>query len=315
MRIARSARLAVTAVALSTAVAACSSSGSDSSASGGITIKGAEFSWTAAKVTDAILADIVKSHPALGVGKISETQLDPATAWAGAARGDVQLLTEVALPNQKELADKAKGKVSVVSQTYGDAKQGWFVPKYVVESGGKAAGLTSVTQLNQYKSVFDGKFYDDDPGYITTQENTKRLAGYKIDYQHVISSEAAALAQLKKAYDAKQPIVLYLYHPHWVFAKYDMVQLTEPTPYTDGCLTTGSGACAMPAYSANIALSDSVAKQVPKFAALLKSLRISVPEMESMLKAVDVDKKDVSSVAADFVSQHSSDIASWTKSA
>jgi glycine betaine/proline transport system substrate-binding protein len=74
-------------------------------------------------------------------------------------------------------------------------------------------------------------------GYITAQENTKRLAGYHIDYQHVIASEAAELAQLQKDYAAKKPIVVSLYHPRWVFAKYDMVQLTEPKPYTDGCLT------------------------------------------------------------------------------
>ncbi|MFL6063635.1 MAG: hypothetical protein ACJ72G_03085, partial [Friedmanniella sp.] len=33
--------------------------------------------------------------------------------------------------------------------------------------------------------------------------------------------------------------MLYLYHPHAAFAQYDMVQLDEPTPYTDGCLTRG----------------------------------------------------------------------------
>lgn len=316
-------RLSAAAVAFLAAgtLAACSSSGSGSSgstgssgsgaASGGITVRGAEFSWDAAKVTDAIIAKIVKDNPDLGISNITETQLDPAPAWAGAQRGDIDLLTEVALPNQQSLADSAKSEVSIISQTYGDAKQGWFVPSYVVKPGGAAAGLKSVTQLNKYKNVFGGKFYDADPGYITTQENTKRLQGYHIDYEHVTSSDAAELAQLKKAYDAHQPIVLYLYHPNWVFAKYDMTQLTEPHPYTNNCLTTGSGACAMPSYSANIALSNKVASEAPKFAAMLKKLRISVPQMETMLKDVTLRGKSIESVAGSFVQSHSSDINTW----
>jgi glycine betaine/proline transport system substrate-binding protein len=39
-------------------------------------------------------------------------------------RGDVDLLAEVALPNQQELADKAKDEVSLVHQNYGDDQQG-----------------------------------------------------------------------------------------------------------------------------------------------------------------------------------------------
>jgi ABC-type proline/glycine betaine transport system substrate-binding protein len=71
----------------------------------------------------------------------------------------------------------------------------------------------------------------------------------------------------------------------------------------------------MPAYSANIALSTSVASQAPKFAAMLKAFRISVPEMDEMLKKVDLDKQSVSSVASSFIGSHASQISAWTKSA
>lgn len=281
--------------------------------SGGITVNVGKFSWTAADVTTAILAEITKTKPDLGVADLKTTQLDPATAWAGAKRGDIDLITEVALPNQQKLADSAKDTMQIVSQTYGDAKQGWFVPKYAVEPGGPAAGLTSVTQLNQFSSAFGGKLYDDDPGYITTEQNTKRLAGYGVKYEHVVAGEAAELAQLKKSYLAKQPIVLYLYHPHAVFAQYDMVQLTEPTPYTATCFTTGTGACAMPAYSANIAASTKLKTQAPKFVALLVNFRIPLTDMETMQKSIDIDKKTPTEVAITWVSTHKSQIDGWAK--
>jgi len=271
----RSRSLAVSAVLLA-ALSACggdaatdTAGGSSDAASEGVTVKAAQFSWTAAGLTNAILAEIASDSPDLGVKEITTTQLDPAAAWAGAQRGDVQLLTEVALPNQQAFADKAKQQVDIVSQTYGDASQGWFVPKYAVEKGGELEGLTSVTQLDEYADQLGGKFYDADPGYVTTEQNTKRLEGYGIDLEHVVSGEAAELAQLKRAYGREEPIVLYLYHPHAVHAQYDMVQLEEPTPYTEGCLTDGDGACAMPAYSANIAASKDLQEDAPKFVGLL----------------------------------------------
>ncbi len=304
---------AVAIAALLTAtVAGCTSEEGGSGGSGdGITVQAAQFSWTAAGLTNGILSEIAADHPELGVSSLATTQLDPAAAWAGAQRGDIDLLTEVALPNQQELADSAAEQVEIVSETYGEAAQGWFVPAYAVEPGGPLEGLTSVTQLNDYADELGGKFYDADPGYITTEQNAARLEGYGINLEQVVSSEAAELAQLENSYSREEPIVLYLYHPHAVFAQYDMVQLEEPTPYTEGCFTTGDGACAMPSYSANIAASNELAEQAPEFVELLRDLRISVEEMEEMQKAVDVDGEDVSTVARQWVDDHSDEIDEW----
>ncbi|GAB3599969.1 ABC transporter substrate-binding protein [Kineococcus gypseus] len=308
--------LLTTALAASLATAGC---GGDSStgASGeeGITVQTAQFSWSAAALTNAILARIAADHPDLGVAELETTQLDPAAAWAGAQRGDVDLLTEVALPNQQAFADEAAEQVDIVSETYGNASQGWFVPRYAVEPGGELEGLRSVTQLNDYAEQLGGKFYDADPGYVTTEQNTKRLQGYGIELEHVVAGEAAELAQLERAYGREEPIVLYLYHPHAVFAQYDMVQLEEPTPYTDGCLTTGDGACAMPAYSANIAASKELQEQAPRFTALLEDFRLPLEDVEALQKAVDVDGEDVEEVAATWVEENRSTVDSWVAGA
>ncbi|SFP94961.1 glycine betaine/proline transport system substrate-binding protein [Geodermatophilus dictyosporus] len=310
----RASAVALTAL-LTATVAGCTSeeagSGGGSGSGGGVTVQAAQFSWTAAGLTNGILGEIAADHPDLGVASLATTQLDPAAAWAGAQRGDIDLLTEVALPNQQELADSASDRVEIVSETYGEAAQGWFVPAYAVEPGGPLEGLTSVTQLNDYADELGNKFYDADPGYITTEQNAARLRGYGITLEHVVSSEAAELAQLENSYSREEPIVLYLYHPHAVFAQYDMVQLEEPTPYTEGCFTEGDGACAMPSYSANIAASDELAEQAPAFVDLLTDLRISVEEMEEMQKRVDVDGEDVATVARDWVDDHADQIDEW----
>ena len=281
------------------------------SAGAGISVKSAEFPWSAAKITNTILAEVATQHPELGVAKIEPTTLGPAPAWAGAQRGDIDLLAEVALPNQQELADKAKDKVAMVHQTYGDAQQGWFVPTYATEPGQPLAGPTSVSQLNDYAAALNNKLVDADPSFITTQQNAKRLQGYGLTLEQVASSEAAQLAELRRAYQAKEPILVYLYHPHWVFAEFQMTQLQEPNPYTPDCFTTGNGACAMPAYSAWTAASTRVAQDAPKYHAMLEKFEIPVPDMEAMLKSVDVDKKDAAAVAKEWLGANQQKVDQW----
>jgi len=285
--------------------------GASESSGAGISIKAAEFPWSAAKLTTVILSEVAAQHPELGVAKIDSTTLGPAPAWAGAQRGDVDLLAEVAMPNQQELADKAKDKVSLVHQTYGDAQQGWFVPTYATQPGQPLAGLTSVTQLNDYAAPLNNKLVDADPSFITTQQNAKRLQGYGLNLEQVASSESAQLAELRRAYQAKEPILVYLYHPHWVFAEFEMTQLQEPNPYTPDCFTTGNGACAMPSYAAWTAASTKVQQDAPKFYAMLQKFEIPVPDMEGMLKSVDVDKKDATAVAKEWLGANQDKVQQW----
>lgn len=291
------------------------SGGASGTEGAGITVRAAEFPWSAAKLTTVILSEVATEHPDLGVGRIEPTTLGPAPAWAGAQRGDIDLLAEVAMPNQQELADKAKDKVALVHQTYGDAQQGWFVPTYATQPGQPLAGLTSVTQLNDYAAPLNNKLVDADPSFITTQQNAKRLQGYGLTLEQVASSEAAQLAELRRAYNAKEPILVYLYHPHWVFAEFEMTQLEEPNPYTPDCFTTGNGACAMPSYAAWTAASTKVAQDAPKFQAMLQRFEIPVPDMEAMLKSVDVDKKDPAAVAKEWLGANQDKVQQWLATA
>lgn len=277
----------------------------------GVTVRTGEFPWSAAKLTNAILTEVTAQHPELGVAKIEKTALGPAPAWAGAQRGDIDLLTEVALPNQQELADKAMQRMRLVGETYGNAQQGWFVPTYATQPGQPLAGLTSVTQLNDYAGALDGKLIDADPSFITTQQNAKRLAGYGITLQQVTSSEAAQLAELRRAYERKEPILVYLYHPHWAFSEFEMTQLQEPNPFQPDCFTTGSGACAMPAYSAWIAASTELQQQAPAFVAMLEKLQLPLPDVETMLKQIDVDNQPADEVAKQWVGANQPMVQQW----
>lgn len=279
--------------------------------SDGVTIRAAEFPWSAAKLTNAILAEVATQNPELGVSDIETTQLGPAPAWAGAQRGDLDLLTEVALPNQQELADQAEDRMDLVHETYGNAEQGWFVPTYATQPGAPLAGLTQVTQLNQYADALGGRLVDADPSFVTTEQNAKRLTGYGINLKQVTSSEAAQLAELRRAYERREPIVVYLYHPHWAFSEFELTQLQEPNPYQADCFTTGSGACAMPDYSAWTAASTELQQNAPRFHAMLQRFELPLAEVETMLKRVDVDGEQVEDVAKSWVDANQPLVQQW----
>ncbi|ALE77820.1 glycine betaine ABC transporter substrate-binding protein [Pseudonocardia alni] len=302
----RTVRLVTVLLAVLLAASGCASAGAD-----GPTVRLAQFPWSAAKLTNAILGEVVAAHPELGVGRLKTIQVGPATAWAGAQRGDVDALTEVAMPNQSELAAKAEDRIELVHPTYSGAEQGWYVPSYAVEPGQPLAGLTGVTQLNDYADALGNRLVDSDPSFLTTEYNAKRLAGYRLDLEQVTSSEAAQIAELRRAYERRQPILVYLYRPHYIFEELALTKLTEPTPAREDCYTTGDGACAMPAYSAWTAASPDLARSSPGFAAMLRRFELPLDDVEQMLQRVDVDNEDVEVVARDYVAAHPDRVRQW----
>ena len=302
----RTVRLVTALLAVLLAASGCAAAGAD-----GPTVRLAQFPWSAAKLTNAILGEVVAAHPELGVGRLKTIQVGPATAWAGAQRGDVDALTEVAMPNQSELAAKAEDRIELVHPTYSGAEQGWYVPSYAVEPGRPLAGLTGVTQLNDYADALGHRLVDSDPSFLTTEYNAKRLAGYRLDLQQVTSSEAAQIAELRRAYERRQPILVYLYRPHYIFEELALTKLTEPTPAREDCYTTGDGACAMPAYSAWTAASPELARTSPGFAAMLRRFELPLPDVEQMLQRVDVDNQDVEVVAREYVAAHPDRVRQW----
>lgn len=296
-------------LALAALLTACSGG---ASSTGSTTVRFGVFSWNAASITSHILARIAKENPQLGVEKVEFKKLSTSMGWVGLEGGEVDVLAEVAWPNQKPLYQKYKEETALLSETYNKAAQGWFVPSYVVQQGGAAPQLESVTQLDQHKKTFEGKLYDANAGWITTKWNTKRLKAYGLQYKHVTSSESAMIAQVKSAFSDKQPVLFYLWHPHWVFAKYDLTQLEEAKPYKKGCFDKASmGPCAMPDYSAKVAARKDLQDKAPKFYAFLKQFELDVPVLEKMLAKTRGEKHSPKEVAKQWVTSHQSKIESW----
>lgn len=263
-----------------------------------------------------IIATIAREYPELGVTDIKFVGTDVSPAWVGLRRGDIDVLVEVDLPNQQHLLDEAKGEADIVSQLFADAGQGFFVPRYAVEgSDAPAAGLKSIDQLNEYKDVFGSTLYDESPGWQSTKFNAMRLKAYGLNFEHVKLSDAALVAQVKRAYERNEPILFFFYHPHWLFEKYDVVKLQEPDTYKEGCFTEGNAKCPVPSFSAWVGARNDLAERTPKFYALLKNLTLSIEEVESLLFKIDQEEQPVEDAAKAWVDSHRSQVDQWVKQA
>ena len=150
---------------------------------------------------------------------------DSAPLFIGLERGDFHFACcnwpsySAALLDEYVNAEDAKvermGPVGITGET------GWYVPSYVINGDSErgmdavAPDLRSVSDLNQYKSVFatsdtgaQGRLLEFTAAWDTKPE--ERLEAFGADYQVVFAgSEGAGLAQVDAAFQRGEPVLTY----------------------------------------------------------------------------------------------------------
>jgi glycine betaine/proline transport system substrate-binding protein len=270
-----------------------------------------EFPWSAARLTNAILAEIVTRHPELGIERVERVDVAPEEGWSQLADGDLDVLTEVYLPNQQPFASEAQETAELLNRVYPGAVNGWFVPRYAIEPGGAADGLSSVDQLNRYAAAFGGRLYDGEEGWVTTRQNADRIKGFGLNLEQVTGSEADLVAALKQHYADRRPILLYLWRPHWVHSAFDLVELDEPNAYSVDCFSDGKLACAMPTNDVWVAARKDLEARAPRLWRLLSSFEIPIADLEGLLFSVDGKGQPAREAARGWVAENEATIERW----
>ena len=212
---------------------------------------------------------------------------------AGLARGDVDVLMEVWTANPAEAWVKAEreGKAVRLGTNFADTREGWFVPRYVVEgANAPAPDLKSVTDLSRHKALFadpeepgKGRFYNCPAGWQCELINSKKLRAYGLD-EHFSNfrpgTGEALAAAVEGAVRRRRPILFYYWSPTWLLGKYDFAMLEEP-PFdqaTWDALKASDNPTAATAYPANtvvIGANAEFARQAPNIVALFRNWRSS----------------------------------------
>lgn len=154
---------------------------------------------------------------------VETTQLDAAPTFQGLAAGDLDVFLDAWLPSTHEDYWEEYGdELEDLGTWYDQGTLNIAVPSYVdMETIGDLAGQAD---------MFDGQIIGIEPGAgLTRVTRDEAMPGYGLDgFELVEGSTPAMLAELERALDDEEPIVVTLWHPHWAYAAYDIKDLEDP---------------------------------------------------------------------------------------
>ncbi|QFZ77348.1 ABC transporter permease subunit [Streptomyces fagopyri] len=157
--------------------------------------------------------------------KVDVKQFDAGPLYTSLAQGDVDFETDSWLPTTHAEYWKKYGKqLDDLGSWYGPTSLELSVPAYM-------KGIDSLEDLKGKAGTFGGKItgIESSAGMMGLLKS-KVLKAYGLDkeYKVVDSSTPAMLAELKRAYAAKKPIVATLWSPHWAYSDYKLKKLKDP---------------------------------------------------------------------------------------
>lgn len=155
--------------------------------------------------------------------EVEVQSMDIGVAFQGLAGGDQDLFLDVWLPNtHADYVKKFGDDMEEIGTWYKNASLELTVPTYV--------DADSIADLAGMADEFDGEITGIDPGAgLTRLTQDSVMPEYGLDdYELKISSTATMLTELKSAVEAKEPIVVTLWHPHRAYAQWDLKDLEDP---------------------------------------------------------------------------------------
>ncbi|MET8582011.1 ABC transporter permease/substrate binding protein [Streptomyces collinus] len=157
--------------------------------------------------------------------KVTTTQYTAGPLYTGLATGQLDFETDSWLPTtHAEYWKKYGDRLDDLGKWYGPTSLELTVPSYVKD-------VNSLEDLRDHASEFGGKIVGIEPSAgMMGLLKSKVLKEYGLQgsYDVVDGSTPAMLAELKRAYAEKQPVVVTLWSPHWAYSDYGLKKLKDP---------------------------------------------------------------------------------------
>ncbi|MFI8071206.1 ABC transporter permease/substrate binding protein [Streptomyces sp. NPDC086033] len=157
--------------------------------------------------------------------QVDAKQFDAGPLYTSVASGNADFMTGAWLPTTHEQYWKKYGdKLDDLGAWYDKTSLELSVPSYMKD-------INTLADLKGKASQFGGNItgIESSAGEMALLKS-KVLKAYGLDkeYKVVDSSTPAMLAELKRAYAQKDPIVVTLWSPHWAYNDYDLKKLKDP---------------------------------------------------------------------------------------
>ena len=275
--------------------------------------------WTGQLITTNIMAEVLKDAGY----NIELVQADYIAQFAGLKTGDLHVAMEMWETTGRDAMDEATatGKVENIGSTGMEGIEEWWYPMYMKE---RCPGLPNWEALNDCAEEFSTPETSPKGRYVGGPVtwggfDDERVEALELEYEVIhAGTDAALFAELESAYQRQDPVLLWVYAPHWAPSKYEgeWVQFPE---YSAECYNDPSVGvnpdmaydCGEPRGPIWKVAWAGVKDKWPGAYTAIKNFEISNDEMGTMIAAVDLDGQDLNAVVADWLANNQDRWKAW----
>ncbi|KIF01644.1 glycine/betaine ABC transporter permease [Streptomyces sp. RSD-27] len=157
--------------------------------------------------------------------KVDARQLEAGALYTGLAGGGIDFQTDSWLPvTHAQYWQKYGNKLEDLGSWYGPTSLELSVPSYVKD-------VRSLADLKGKSDRFKGRIIGIEPSageMSILKDKVLKEYGLEGEYQVVDGSTPGMLAELKRAYEKKEPVAVALWSPHWAYSSYELTKLEDP---------------------------------------------------------------------------------------
>lgn len=247
----------------------------------------ADAGWDSIKFHNEVARLIIEN----GYGY--ETDVMPGTTAVtleGLKRGDIDIYMEIWTDNLKIYPEAIKnGDFLEVSLNYGDNRQGFYVPTYVIKGDPQrgikplAPNLKSTADLPKYWEIFrdpedknKGRIYGAIPDWEADEIVSEKVKNYGLNETYNLfrpGSDIALSTSIVKALEKGEPWLGYYWEPAWITGKYDLTLLEEPA--FDQAKWQNGYVCAFPSVPVTVCANKELPQKAPEVMEFLKHYQTS----------------------------------------
>ncbi|MGB7905670.1 MAG: choline ABC transporter permease subunit [Steroidobacteraceae bacterium] len=258
----------------------------------------ADIGWTAETATTAVLGQMLAD---LGYQPVITVLSVPVT-FESMKNGDIDVFLGNWMPAQASLLQPYtnEGSVEVVRNNLVGAKYTLGVPDYLYD-----AGVKDFADIKRLRKELGASIYGIEPGNDGNQlildligNNEFGLGGFKL----VESSEQGMLAQVERAYRARQPVVFLAWAPHPMNTHFNVRYLT------------GGDATFGPNYGAatvSTLVRKGYQQECPNVTQLLRNLEFSIELENEWMDRILSDKVRTADLAVEWLAGRPPVVATW----
>lgn len=275
--------------------------------------------WSGQLITTTLMGEVLKEAGY----NVEYVQADYIAQFAGLKTGDLHVAMELWETTAREAMDEAYATGNVVSlgETGMQAIEEWWYPAYMEE---RCPGLPNWEALKDCADAFStpetapmGRYLGGPVTWGGFDEERVESLGLDFEVVHA-GTDAALFAELEAAYQREDPIMLWVYSPHWAPAKFKGSYVQFP-PYSAECYNDPSVGvnpnaaydCGKPSGPIWKAAWAGLADKWPNAEKAIKNFKISNEDMGAMVADVDLNGKSVDETVAAWMTDHKDTWSAW----